>query len=241
MKSGKYELTYKLIGNKNVLLEWPNRVDTEILDDVIGFRNLIKKFWPNLELISAYNSILLIFHETIGKKDIVGELKGLYASETLSLEEKRRLWKIPVLYGGELGIDMKNFSEEKGMTADEVINLHTSATYTVFCIGFLPGFLYLGGLDPKLHHPRRTEPRLKIPKGSVGIGGEQTGVYPQESPGGWNIIGNSPVKIFDPSLNNPCPVNVGDKVKFHAITIAEYKLIKIQVEAGVFKLKSEKI
>jgi len=136
---------------------------------------------------------------------------------------------------------VKEYTKIKGFSLAKLIQLHTAPLYTVFCIGFLPGFMYLGGLNVVLHHPRRSAPRLKIPKGSVGIGGEQTGIYPQASPGGWNIIGNSPIQLFDPHNRNPCRISVGDKVKFYDVSEAEYELLSIQVETGIYNMESEVI
>ena len=111
----------------------------------------------------------------------------------------------------------------------------------IYFIGFLPGFLYLGGLDERLFTPRKSTPRLRIEKGAVAIGGKQTGIYPQESPGGWNIIGNSPIQFFDNSKNTPCFAKAGDKLQFYSITLKEHHDIKVLVDAGVFQLESEEI
>ena len=132
---------------------------------------------------------------------------------------------------------MEELAEKLGMSVDEVIQLHTTSRYTVYGIGFLPGFMYLGGLPSDLEIPRRSEPRLQVRQGAVGLAGKQTGIYPQESPGGWNIIGNCSVSMFSSKNDPPCFVNVGDKVQFHAIEKAEYDLHKIEGEVGIYKLE----
>lgn len=124
---------------------------------------------------------------------------------------------IPVCYGGEHGPDLAHVAETHGLTPDEVVALHTGATYTVHMIGFLPGFPYLGGLDRRLATPRRDTPRAEVPAGSVGIGGEQTGVYPLRSPGGWQLIGRTPLHLFDASREEPALLRMGDQVRFQAI------------------------
>ena len=117
-------------------------------------------------------------------------------------------------------------SLEKELSIDEIISLHSEISYTVYGIGFLPGFLYLGGLNNKLHFPRRNMPRMEVVKGSVGIGGGQTGIYPQTSPGGWHIIGKTPINLFDVNSEIPCFINSADEVKFVPVLKEEFHLIE---------------
>lgn len=234
-----YNLTYKPFGNKAVLIEWPAEVNENILNDIVSYKRYIQKYFQTTELVVAYHSLTVIFNEEINFKIIEKNLKDIYKLNIETIVLDRKLWKIPVLYGDTLGLDMQQFAMEKGLSEEAVIDLHQEALYTVYAIGFLPGFLYLGGLDEKLHHPRRREPRLEIPQGSVGIGGKQTGIYPQISPGGWNIIGNTPVRLFDIANPEVCPVSVGDKVRFYAVNRYEYELIAIQVITGVYQFEKE--
>lgn len=234
----KYKLTYKPFGQCGLLIQWPRMISESILQDILRFRQIIAENYADLEQIPAYNSLCLVSGESIDFDGLSSDLKIKYA-EMFSVEvPKRKLWNIPVCYDLSFGIDMEEFSLEKKMTIPHIIDLHTSPVYTVYCIGFLPGFMYLGGLNTSLEHPRRKEPRLDIAKGAVGIGGKQTGVYPQQSPGGWNIIGNSPVSLFDPSKDKPCEISVGDRIKFYQIDKAEHELLSIQVQANIFELKS---
>jgi inhibitor of KinA len=146
-----------------------------------------------------------------------------------------------VCYDSIFGLDLIEISKQKGMSEDAIIKLHSQTFYTVYFIGFLPGFLYLGGLDEKLYFPRKETPRLKVEKGAVAIGGKQTGVYPNISPGGWQIIGNSPISFFDSSKGEPCFAKSGDKIEFYAISKEKYDDIKALVDAGVYQLESEVI
>ena len=130
--------------------------------------------------------------------------------------------EIPVCYGGECGEDLDALARAHSVTATQVIELHCAPEYRVLMLGFAPGFAYLGGLDARLVAPRRAAPRTKVPAGSVGIGGEQTGVYPVESPGGWNLIGRTPLKMFDATRTPPCLLSPGDRVKFVSITRAQF-------------------
>ena len=127
--------------------------------------------------------------------------------------------EIPVRYGGEDGPDLAELAKHAGLSIDEVVKRHTEAEYIVFFLGFQPGFAYLGGLDPALHMPRRREPRLEVPAGSVGIGGAQTGIYPAASPGGWQLLGRTELRLFDPSRNPPTLMQPGDRVRFTALEV----------------------
>jgi len=149
------------------------------------------------------------------------------------------LWKIPVCYDDAFALDLDEISIKKNLSKQKIIALHTQAIYTIYFIGFLPGFLYLGGLDPALNFPRKSTPRLQIKKGAVGIGGKQTGVYPTQSPGGWNIIGNSPISFFNVSTKIPCFAKAGDKIQFYSISLKQHKAISVLVKEGVYQLESE--
>jgi KipI family sensor histidine kinase inhibitor len=125
-----------------------------------------------------------------------------------------RQFDIPVEYGGEAGPDLDEVSHHTGLSPTEIVRRHCAVEYTVYFLGFLPGFAYLGGLEPQLATPRRREPRLTVPAGSVGIGGEQTGIYPWASPGGWQLIGRTSLQLFDAALASPALLSAGDTVRF---------------------------
>ena len=129
-----------------------------------------------------------------------------------------RIVEIPVRYGGAYGPDLEDVARYCGLSAGEVVQIHTSGLYPVHMIGFMPGFPYLGGLSERIATPRRPAPRLRVPAGSVGIAGKQTGVYPRESPGGWQIIGRTDLVLFDPRRNPPCLLQIGDLVRFVEVT-----------------------
>lgn len=137
-------------------------------------------------------------------------------------ESASRSVEIPVHYGSEFGPDIPEVVRHTGLELDDVIALHSGADYLVHAVGFTPGFAYLGGLPAKLHVPRRPTPRTTVPAGSVGIGWQQTGVYPLASPGGWQLIGRTPLALFRPAENPPALLRVGDRVKFRAISREEF-------------------
>jgi inhibitor of KinA len=134
-----------------------------------------------------------------------------------------RTVEIPVCYGGELGPDLEDVARQHGLDAGEVIDIHASGDYLVYMVGFMPGFAYLGGLSSRIATPRRQTPRTAVPAGTVGIGGEQTGVYPLGSPGGWNLIGRTPVRVFDIDRAEPALLVTGDRVRFVPISLDEFK------------------
>ncbi|WP_027416359.1 5-oxoprolinase subunit PxpB [Aneurinibacillus terranovensis] len=137
--------------------------------------------------------------------------------------EQQRTVQIPVCYGGEFGPDLEDVAEMNGLTTDEVIAIHSGNEYLVYMIGFAPGFPYLGGMSERIAAARRSSPRMVIPAGSVGIAGMQTGVYPIETPGGWQVIGRTPVGLFKPDEHPPTLLRAGDRIRFHPVTREEYE------------------
>lgn len=188
-----------------------------------------------VELVPAYNELLVYYKaEIIDYKTL---LKQLYLAESqmenIAIPEATQLY-IPVLYGGETGPDLEEVAQCSGFSTKEVIRRHTGNTYPVYMLGFVPGFCYLGGMDEQLATPRKHEPRLKIPAGSVGIAGAQTGIYPIDSPGGWQIIGQTPLKLFNPEREPSFLIRAGDQVNFYAIDKVDFRKIQNTFEAGYF-------
>jgi KipI family sensor histidine kinase inhibitor len=239
------KINIKSFGVHSVLIEWPHEVSEHILETILRFQTYIRfnilsdKDW---EMVPSYNSLLLINRKkTIDFEKISKDINVGYSQLKESEKPDRYLWRLPVSYDLEFGLDLDEVAKKLNKTIPEIIAMHTGTTYTVYGIGFLPGFMYLGGLLKELEVPRKATPRLKVVKGAVGIAGKQAGIYPQESPGGWNIIGNCSVPIFDASKENPCFVNVGDKIEFYQISRAEYDLHKIEAEVGIYKPEKIKL
>lgn len=239
-----FKLKYKPFGERSILVEWPSEIDKYILNDVLSFKNTLQKSLIEdiVEVKSAYNSILITYQFTIDNVyNKTSTLKRLYSARVSKNKCVFMHWRIPVCYDVAFGIDLEAMAVKKKVPIDDIIKHHSQAIYTVYFIGFLPGFLYLGGLNEKLHIPRKVTPRLKVEKGAVAIGGNQTGVYPNVSPGGWHIIGNSPISFFNNKKENPCFAKAGDKIEFYAISKEKYDNIKALVDAGVYQLESEVI
>jgi len=212
----------------------------ETLDEVLRvFQLLQRAAIPGVvELTAAYTSVA-VFFDPIAVLKSNGAANGVFgelatrirkAITPASRHHRRRskasgprLIEIPVCYHAEFGFDLDRVAEHTTLSTREVIDVHSTGEYRVACIGFVPGFTFLAGLPKNLATPRRDVPRKEIPPGSVGIGGAQTGIYPLRSPGGWNLIGRTPLKLFDPSKSPPTLLHPGDRVRFRAITREEFE------------------
>ena len=177
-----------------------------------------------VDLVPSYASILVIYRSDLLRTDELRkhiEEIGKAASEPITTEAGQ-LVTLPVWYGAEAGPDLKALAESNGLTPDEVVQRHHAREYRVYAVGFAPGFAYLGEVDEAIARPRLATPRKHVPAGSVGIADRQTAVYPAESPGGWNLIGRCPVRIFDPMTAVPMPMAVGDRIQFEPISRTDY-------------------
>jgi KipI family sensor histidine kinase inhibitor len=170
----------------------------------------------------------------IGYDDVVSKLVELEKNLSEIIIPSPNVIEIPVCYGGEYGEDLSNVSSHNNITDDEVVKIHTSKEYLIYMIGFTPGFPYLGGMDERIATPRLSKPRIKIVGGSVGIAGAQTGVYPVDSPGGWQIIGRTPLKLYDALREKPILLKTGDYIKFTSISKEEFISIEEKIEKGIY-------
>lgn len=176
-----------------------------------------------IDIMPAYATLLLRFEAAgmgSGSFSVTTVLRSADAKE--NEPDPIAVVDIPVCYGGACGIDLATVAAHTGLAPETVVSLHTAADYSVATLGFAPGFPYLLGLDPALHMPRRASPRTRVPAGSVAIGGAQTGIYPRELPGGWQLIGRTPLTLFNPARNPPCLLAPGDRVRFRAIDADEF-------------------
>lgn len=218
-------INIKKIGEYAILIEWEPVIRYEILQSITLLDHAIKiaNFPDFLESIPGYSSLTLLFKVKIIQPDeIIQGIKRLKSKLNAGLDKESETIEIPVCYDSEFALDRPIVEELTGLEFDDIIKIHSNSTYLVHFIGFMPGFMYLGGLDLSICIPRKITPRLRVPAGSVGIAGEQTGIYPSEKPGGWQIIGRSPIQLFDPFKSPPCVVRAGDKVRFKAISKIEF-------------------
>jgi inhibitor of KinA len=238
----KFQLTYKLFGRSAILVEWPANISQEIIQDIISFERQVKEIDSILDTIIAYNSLLIRYQNPIIDKELtISQLKKIYAASSYLIKQDQFLWQIPVCYDVSFGIDLEEIANKKKCSVAEIIRLHTEGDYLVYFIGFQPGFLYLGGLHQTLHVSRKSNPRLRVDKGSVAIGGIQTGIYPQNSSGGWNIIGKSPLNFFDINASEPCFAKPGDRIKFVAVDIHTFYQIEREVANQKFRIKNSEL
>ena len=232
-------ITYKSFGVKAILIEWVPIISEEILTDILIFKSKIENNSKvNFDdFVIGYNSLTLKYKkEYVNFSEEVLWLKEIYQSKVEVKKTTNYLWTIPVCYDESFGIDLDEASIKFELSVKEIIQLHSEKRYTIFFIGFLPGFLYLGGLNEKLHFDRKPNPRLKVDKGSVAIGGKQTGIYPFNSPGGWNIIGKTPIDFFNINNHNPCFAKAGDSIQFQPISKEEFYQIKHKITLNEYQL-----
>jgi inhibitor of KinA len=174
------------------------------------------------ELVPGYRSLLVIFDPlTVAPAELKERITEVAAQRGSGGLPPAKLITVPVFYGGDYGPDLEGVAGHLGISTDDVIRLHTETIYRVYMIGFTPGYPYMGELPAALAVPRRSTPRTRVPKGSVGIAQRQTGIYPVESPGGWQIIGWTPIELFDPARHLPSLLEMGDRVKFDAVRQVE--------------------
>ena len=195
-----------------------------------------------IEAIPTYRS-LLVHYDPLRIKP--GKLRHKLERLEQGAEEKEfpepMVIELPVVYGGQFGPDMEFVASHNGLSAEEVVQVHSGTTYLVCMLGFMPGFAYLGWISPQISAPRLETPRVRVPAGSVGLAGNQTGVYPVESPGGWRLIGRTPVRLFDVHRQPPAVLKVGDYVTFVPVTPQEFGRIVEEVRRGVYKAKESRL
>jgi inhibitor of KinA len=186
------------------------------------------------EVVPAYGSLLVIWDPLrVPRAALVRSIRRLAAEVAEAPEEgPRRVVRLPVCYGGEHGPDLADVARHAGLSPDEVVALHAAPVYRIHMLGFTPGFPYLGGMSPRIACPRLASPRTRIPAGSVAIGGQQTGVYPVESPGGWRLVGRTPARLFDPAARSPFLLAAGEGLRFVPVAPGAWRELSEAVARG---------
>ncbi len=228
-------------GDKAVSVEFGNTIDPKINQRIRAFTLALARQGMKgiVELVPSYRSVMVHYRpeEILYRELADGLMAAAKLADSMELPPAEVV-EIPVLYNRETGPDLAFVAEHSGKSIDEVIKIHTSTEYLIYMLGFTPGFPYLGGMSKEIATPRLQSPRIKIPGGSVGIAGEQTGVYPIDSPGGWQLIGRTPVKLYDPSRETPILLNAGQYIRFVAIGEQEYARISSAVKEGSYRCKT---
>jgi inhibitor of KinA len=224
-------------GEQGLVIEFGNEINAIVNAQVHRLAKVVMTEMPEhiLEVVPTYRSLMVYFDPLGISRDMLQEKIADYLARMgagIAAGDKTRVITIPVAYGGGFGPDLEHVASHNGITPAEVIAIHTSVPYLVYMLGFTPGFPYLGGMPERIATPRLKTPRVRIPAGSVGIAGEQTGIYPIESPGGWQLIGRTPLTVFNPSGQAPFLFAAGDYLQFSAIDEEEFGALKDQVDAG---------
>ena len=232
-------------GDSALVIEFGNEISVDINKKIRKMMDDIKK--ENIdgivELVPTYCSLLINYDVLkIDYNTLVEKLKTFLNNDLETAEgEEVTLIEIPTLYNDEVGPDLSYVAEHNKISKEEVIKIHTGTDYLVYMLGFMPGFTYLGGMSEKIATPRLESPRLQIYPGSVGIAGKQTGMYPSMSPGGWRIIGRTPLKLYNPDSDTPVYISSGDYVRYVSISEEKYNEILKKVENNEYKLNIRKI
>jgi len=219
------KIRFKINGDRSLLLECGDGIDLTVNEKVRRMTEILRVERPEgvESVIPAYRSLSVVYDplrvSVLKLREHIWELE--HRLDRTEIPAPRFL-EIPVCYGMEFGPDIEFVAEHNHITLDDVVHLHTLPSYHVFAVGFIPGFCFLGGLPKQLHTPRLETPRMSVPAGSVGIAECQTGVYPLESPGGWQLIGRTPLRLFAPDRPDPFLCRVGDNIRFVAISEDEF-------------------
>lgn len=227
------KVKFLIASEKAICVEFGNEISEAINAKIRTFEKLL---WEHnihgiTETVPTYRSIMVHYSpDIILYSELKERLQALINEMSDMPMPDGKLVRVPVVYGGEYGPDLEHVARHNGLTTKEVIHIHTKNTYLIYMLGFTPGFAYMGGMDERIATPRLETPRVNIPGGSVGIAGSQTGIYPLDSPAGWQIIGRTPLTLFDHARPEPCLFEAGQRVQFYQITEKEFKEFRNAVD-----------
>lgn len=217
---------FVLAGDSTLIVEFEERIDPAVNERVIRLAAALKSaaIAGVRDVVPTYRSVAVFFDPLRTQyDDLVRRLERGASGLERTSPERRAPIQVPVCYGGEFGPDLADVAKGANMSPEEVVALHSHGIYRVFMLGFLPGFAYMGLVDPRIAAPRRATPRLRVSKGSVGIAGRQTGIYPSDTPGGWQLLGRTPAEPFRISRPSPFLFTAGDAVQFVPVDRSEYE------------------
>jgi inhibitor of KinA len=215
-------------GDAALVLEFPQRIDPAINARAVALADALHRRCGGAirDAVVGYATVTVFFDPLVVDADwMEAEMQDAARDLDDLPETSGTVIEVPVCYGGELGPDLEAVAAFGRCTPDDVVGLHTEATYRVYMVGFVPGFAYMASVDPRIAAPRRASPRTAVPSGSVAVAGPQTGIYPAVTPGGWNIIGRTPLQPYDSARANPFLFRAGDTVRFHAVSRDDYDRI----------------
>ena len=227
-------------GDRALFVEFGDAIDPELNRRVRRLLLAIQeaKLPEVLEAVPTYRSLLVYYEPRQTRpEELRAKLKLLVQRPQTGEPPEPKVTEVPTVYGGEYGRDLNFVAEYNGLSPEEIVRVHASRAYLIYMLGFIPGFAYLGGISLRIATPRLPTPRAKIPAGSVGIAGDQTGIYPAESPGGWRLIGRTPLELFHSEADPPALLQMGDYVRFVQITAEEFSRIEEEVAQGTYRAK----
>lgn len=229
-------------GDRALSVELGDEISREVNARVLALEYLIqqKSLAGVAETVPTFRSLLVYYDPfVIGWEELCAALQALAAEARPDVLPPARTVELPVCYGGELGFELEAAAARLGLAPDEVVRLHSGADYYVYFVGFTPGLPYMTGMPERLTIPRLETPRTRTPPGSVGIGGTQCSIYSVESPGGFWVLGRTPVRLYDPAAPDPILLRAGDHVRFRPVDRAEFDRIAARVAAGTYRVKIE--
>jgi inhibitor of KinA len=228
-----------LFGSNGISLVWEEKIDPNQHTYILAFTAAIEERFKTsiLETVTTYHSTLIFVKSSGNASDLLCKIKEISTHEFTTNAYTNSNWLIPVCYDTRFGLDLEHISNQTRLSVEEIVRIHTGTPYRIYFSGFLPGFLYLGGLDSKIHVARKSTPRLNVSKGAVGIGGAQTGIYPKKCPGGWQILGQTPIEMFDISSKNLTPFKPGDTIQFESVEFVDFLRIEKEISLSKYQLK----
>ena len=240
--SKHYLVQIYTLGEQAVVLQLGSGISMEIHERVMAYTKAIQaaNFSWVIELVPAYNSVTVYYSIAnilhLAKTDCIAawvtdKLLGISVDFSNTKQASKKMIEIPACYDTTLGVDIIYLSEQLQLSIDKIIDIHSNRLYTVYMLGFLPGFPYMGSVDERIQHPRKKNPSKQVVAGSIGIAGAQTGIYPLQSPGGWQIIARTPLAIFNLEKENPCLLSAGDQVRFIPISLERFYEIESENQA----------
>ncbi|GGE48497.1 allophanate hydrolase [Agaricicola taiwanensis] len=231
----KPEVRFRAAGDRHLVAELADVIDPSINRRVVALAAALERqrVVGIIDLLPTYRSLLVHYDPLVAGRGLLENvILRAFGNLTVDMSGAGKRWRIPVVYGGAHGPDLDEVAARHGITTDEVIALHSGAEYRIFMIGFAPGYAYLGGLPPALHTPRRPAPRLSAPAGTISIGGQQASIASVPLPTGWNLLGRTPVKAFDPMRADPFLFAAGDTVAFTPVGQPEFERLQVGIERG---------
>jgi inhibitor of KinA len=229
-------------GDTALVIEFGDRIDRRVSEQVVGLAGRIRRaaLAGVIELVPTFRSLMVHYDPVRSSAaELTSAIEALIVGETPFLQA--HLWRVPVCYEGELAPDLRDVAAQTGLTTEEVVALHSATRYHVYMVGFLPGYPYMGDLPAALALPRRADPRVRVPPGSVAIATTMTAIYPLESPGGWHLIGTTPIPIFDAHRQSPALFAPGDAVQFEPVHRQAFDDLQARIGRGTYSLEPERV